>query len=88
MEEQGDRSRALLEGANKRMKMKRLCRIHYITMKLGTACHVKLDLDPPRSSASCFVDGMTQTRIPDRFIIRSVIPFHPIPYIMLRPDLV
>jgi hypothetical protein len=57
MEEQGNRSRALLEGANKRMKMKRLRRIHYITMKSGTGCHVKLDLDPPRSSASCFMAG-------------------------------
>jgi hypothetical protein len=63
MEEQGDLSRALLEGADKRMKMKRLRRIHHITMKSGTGCHVKLDHDPPRSSASFFM-GMTQTRIP------------------------
>jgi hypothetical protein len=36
------------------------------------------------------MDGMTQTRIPDRFIIRPVMDLssRSIPYIMLRPDLV
>jgi hypothetical protein len=67
-----------LRGSNQRTKMKRLRRIHHIKMELGTGCHVKLDLDPPRSSASCFTAGDDANGNPDRFIIRSVIPFHPI----------
>jgi hypothetical protein len=90
MEEQGDRLRALLEGANKRMKLKRLRRIHLYHDEVGYR------LSRETRSRSTSVIGLVlcgwddANANPDRFIIRPVMDLssRSIPYISPRPNLV